>query len=89
MPNSSKKLALKKVSNDSESSGGMFKPLVITIIAIFTILGGVMTLNSGNVTKGEFAEYKEGKTRSELLLDQRLTRFEEKLDKALERLPKD
>lgn len=76
------------MKKQSEEHSSLNKPLVITIAAIFTILGGVMTLNSGNVSSGEFKEYKEGVEKQDRSLDQRLTRMEEKLDTLVQHLSK-
>ena len=63
----------------------MNKTIIATIIALFTILGGVMALNSGNVSNAEFSTYKEAHTTADQKVDRRLERMEEKIDVLLQR----
>ncbi len=58
----------------------MNKALIGTLIALLTIIGGVMALNSGNVSTATFETYKTEKVSQETQLDRRLTRMEEKID---------
>ncbi len=63
----------------------MNKTIIATIIALITILGGVMALNSENISKGEFSTYKEAQQTADQKVDRRLERMEEKIDVLLQR----
>ncbi len=63
----------------------MNKAIVATLIALITIVGGVMALNSGNVSTAEFVTYKEAQVQADVKVDRRLERMEEKIDVLLQR----
>lgn len=63
----------------------MNKTIVATIIALVTIVGTIMALNTANVSKDTFEVYKEGQSKQEITVNERLTRMEGKLDVLLER----
>lgn len=63
----------------------MNKAIIATLIALITIVGGVMALNSGNVSTAEFVTYKEAQTTAEQKVDRRLERMEEKIDILVQR----
>ena len=63
----------------------MNKAMIATLIALITIVGGVMALNSGNVSTAEFDTYKEAQTTAEQKVDRRLERMEEKIDILVQR----
>ena len=64
----------------------MNKTIIATLIALMTIVGGVMALNSGNVGQGEFATFKEAQKTADSKVDRRLERMEEKIDVILQRV---
>lgn len=64
----------------------MNKAMIGTLVALLTILGGVMALNSENVSKAEFTTYKDAQTIADHKVDRRLERMEEKIDVLLQRV---
>lgn len=63
----------------------MSKTIIATLIALLTIIGGVMALNTGNVSNAEFATFKQGQMTADERVDHRLERMEEKIDVLLQR----
>ena len=64
----------------------MNKTVMATILAILTVVGAVMTLNSGNVSQSEFGAYKEGRDKQDVMLEKRLDKMEAKIDIIIEKM---
>lgn len=64
----------------------MNKTILGTLVALVTIIGGVMAFSNGSVSKAEFVTYKEAQTTADGRVDRRLERMEEKIDKLLQRV---